>query len=202
MLIIGLTGGLGTGKSTAASILKKWGAKIIDADKIVHDELSKMDSCIVGAVIHMFGVSILNNNQIDRKRLGAIVFKNKRLLKQLENIIHPVVRRRIKEQIQFYQKNNQKGIIVVDVPLLFESGLDKLMHKVIVVKANQKIQIQRACQKLKITMAEAKRRIQNQMPLKDKIRKADFIIDNSGDFLVMRKQLLNVWKDLQTSLNL
>jgi len=193
MLVIGLTGSLGSGKSTVASLLAQQGAKVFNADRIVHQEMRHGGQCHQ-SVVKIFSRSILTGGQIDRKKLAHIVFKDRKKLRQLEKIMHPVVKKKMMEVISIYKKKLKSVVIVFDVPLLFESGLDSIVDQTIVVKANLKQQIQRTTMKLKITKAEALRRIRAQWPLKRKIRLADLIIDNSGALNQTKRQVKKSWE--------
>lgn len=193
MFIIGLTGSLKTGKSTVAKMFAHLGAKVISADTIAHEEIKPNGRCYK-EIIKIFGREILKNEAIDRKKLGKIVFEDKKKLKILENIIHPVVNQRIGGFINAQQ--GKKGVIVLDVPLLFEVGLQKKVDASVVVKAPATVQIKRAVKQLKISKAEALRRIKAQMPLKTKIRLANFIIDNGGTITGTRKQVVKIWDEL------
>ncbi|HLF18046.1 MAG TPA: dephospho-CoA kinase [Candidatus Omnitrophota bacterium] len=193
MLIIGLTGSLATGKSSVAGIFRRKGAKVIDADRLAHRLLEPRGACYA-SVIRVFGKDILKGKRIDRKKLAGAVFNSKRKLKQLEAIVHPRVGQLIKEELKRYK--NRAKIVVLEVPLLFEAGLDRLADCVVVVKANQAIQLRRATRKLGISRAEALRRIKAQMPLRTKIRLADFIIDNNGTKNQTEKQVNALWQKL------
>ena len=194
MLIIGLTGSLATGKSSVAALFKKKGAIIIDADKIAHTAFKK-ESATYKKVVKEFGVQVLRSSDIDRRSLAKIVFSSKRKLKKLENIIHPYVRKVTRQKLAQYKKAKRR-VVMLEVPLLFESGFYKMTDFDIVVTASKNSQIQRAVKKLKITKAEAKRRIESQMSLKQKIRKADFIINNNQDRTKTKKQVDLTWQKL------
>ena len=183
---------MGSGKSTVASFFAGMGAKTIDADGIGHELLSPGKACF-RSVVRNFGKGILKNGKIDRAKLGAIVFKKRKALAQLERIIHPAVRREILAQI----RRNKKSVWVVDVPLLFEAGFDRFMDRTVVVTANRDKQIDRAVKKLNITRAEALQRIQRQMPQAQKIRRADFIIDNNGNISQTKQQVKRIWQKIQ-----
>ncbi|HPN87741.1 MAG TPA: dephospho-CoA kinase [Candidatus Omnitrophota bacterium] len=195
MRVIGLTGSLKTGKSTAAKMFARLGAKVISADDIAHEVIAPSGSGYK-KIIKIFGAGILEKKRINRKKLAQIVFQDKKKLKILEKIIHPIVKQRIGGFIDAQKKKN--GVIVLEVPLLFESGLHRKVDATIVVKASQNIQIKRAVGQLKIPKKEAIRRIKAQMPLKTKIRLANFIIDNGGTIKQTRKQVVKIWHELSS----
>lgn len=193
-IIIGITGSFGSGKTTVAMILKSFGAQIIDADKIAHAVI-KPSGEIYKRIIHTFGKNLLKKNRsIDRNRLAEIVFNNKDLLGRLNKIIHPEIIRIIKSQI----KTSSKKVVILDAPLLIETGLRKLVDRLIVVKINPKKQLQRILDsKPLLSKTDILKRIDAQMPLKLKTRFADFVIDNSRTINYTKRQVIRIWKKLQ-----
>lgn len=142
-IIIGLTGSFGSGKSTVAKIFKSKGAKVIDADRIAHDCMRK-GSPVYSKVVSFFGEGILNKiKEINRPRLGDIVFKNNAHLKKLNNIVHPQVIRKIRNEL----RRIKKGVIILDAPLLLEAGLVPAVDKIVVVKLDRDVQIKRLLKK-------------------------------------------------------
>ena len=195
-LILGLTGSFGSGKTTVARILKSFGAEIFDADKLAHKCISP-GSRAYKIIIQTFGKGILGKNKlINRKKLAKIVFNNKNLLRKLNNIIHPQVVRIIEQRI----KNSKSKVIVLDVPLLVESGLTKIIDKLIVVKINRREQLKRLQNKTYFDKRDILKRIKSQMPLSRKVRLAHFVIDNSGTIKETEKQAKNIWKKMNLSL--
>lgn len=176
MSIVGLTGSFGGGKTTVAKMFKRYGATVIDADAIIRKLLGPKGKC-VKRVAKVFGHGILKSNQINRNVLAKIVFQDPRELKVLTDILYPIGLKEIKRQID---RQRKAKLIVLDVPLLFESGWDKLTDVNIVVKSNLTIQIQRIQRKRKFSRADILRRLKYQMPLKEKLQRADIIIDNRG----------------------
>lgn len=175
-LIIGLTGSFGSGKTTVAKIFRSFGAEVIDADEIAH-RIIQPGSQIYKKIISVFGENILKNNKaIDRDKLARIVFHNKNLLKKINRIMHPEIIRMIKQRI----KISKSKLIILDAPLLIEAGLKNLVDKLIVVKADKRQQIERLIHKSSLKKPEILKRIKAQIPLRYKVRLADFVIDNSG----------------------
>jgi len=195
MLVIGVTGSLGSGKTTVATMFADLGAKVLSADKIAHQKMQRSAACF-HPIVKTFGEDILTAGRIDRRKVAARVFKNPKLLRKLEGIVHPEVRKEIISKVKQYKKRRQSTVIVLDVPLLFESKLDRGVDIAIVVKAARAKQIARATKLLGITKAEAERRIKIQMPLQQKIRLADIIIDNNGTFKQTKKQVEQIWERL------
>lgn len=195
MLVIGLTGSFGTGKTTVAALFSKLGARVLNADKIAHRVMRKDKDCLT-EIIKCFGKGVLTRGRIDRKKLAGIVFHDPGELKKLENIIHPVVMREITNAIFYYEKRRDVKILVMDVPLLLESGLDKHVDVIIAVKAGQEKQIQRAMKRSGITRCEALNRIHAQMPINEKLLLSDIIVDNQGSVTNTKKQIQKIWQEL------
>lgn len=184
-IIIGLTGSFGSGKTTVAKIFKSLGAKIIDADRIAHNFI-KPGTNVYRRIVDTFSKDILGKNKtIDRNKLAKIVFDNKTWLKKLNNIIQPQVIRLIKKETKILPKE----FLVLDAPLLIEAGLMKMVDKLIVVKIGRKKQIERLLNKTSLSINDILKRIKTQMPLSEKIRIADFVIDNSGTISQTKKQV-------------
>jgi dephospho-CoA kinase len=189
-IILGLTGSFGSGKTTVAAIFKSYGCKIIDADRIAHTVI-KHAGKVYKQIIDTFGCDILKNNKsIDRDKLARIVFNNRSALGALNKIIHPVVIGIIKNQI----RTSRAKVIVLDAPLLIEAGLKSLVDKLIVVNIKKNIQIERIVKKMPLSKADILKRIKNQIPLGNKVRLADFVIDNNGTLEETKSQILKIWK--------
>jgi len=179
MLIVGLTGGLASGKTTIAQIFQQYGAEIIDADSLTR-EVVKPQRAAWKDIIHTFGRMILTEqNTVDRAALAHTVFGHPRKLKQLTNILYPRVAREQSRVVRRIYRENSEAVIIYDAAMLIESGAYRRMDCVIVVKGTQRMQIQRACRRTKMSKAEARRRIQHQMPLRAKIQYADHVIDGA-----------------------
>jgi len=192
MFVIGLTGSLATGKSTVTAFFKKKGARVISADRLSHQLIEPGGKCF-DAVLKYFGRRILKNGKIDRRQLAAIVFKNKTKRRKLERIIHPEVVKHTLDELKRYEGTNKR--IVLEIPLLFEVGWHDLMDVTVVVTASEAAQLKRA-QRSGMSTAEAALRIKAQMPLRKKIRMADFIIDNNGTKKQTEKQVNALWQKL------
>lgn len=192
MQIIGLTGGIASGKSTASSILKSFGAKIIDADILARKVVEKGQPALEN-IINTFGNSILNSQgELNRRVLGEIVFDNQENLKKLNQIVHPAVNFLA---LSLFEKERIKGKekIVYDCPLLIEEKLLYLVDQVWLIYINEETQLKRLMKRDKFTKDQAMKRINNQMPLVEKIKYADVIIDNSGGTDDLRKKLKTLW---------
>lgn len=196
MFIVGLTGSLKTGKSTVAKILKGKGAKVVDADQLAHQAIQPQGKCFK-KIVRVFGSEILSKGEIDRRKLGKRVFNDQRALLKLEQIIHPVVIQEIKAFIKNDRKKKINDVVVLDVPLLIEAGLDRLVDLTIVVSSKQQLQIKRAVKQLHISPQQARARIAAQMPLKQKIKWADYVISNDGSIPNLRKKVNLIWQKVQ-----
>lgn len=179
-MIIGITGGIATGKSTVTAYLRSKRFTVICADEISH-LLTRKNAKGWKAIQKKFGSDMLMKNQeLDREKLAQLIFTNKKAKQQLENILHPMVRSEILKAISRAQKSTRHKLIFVDVPLLFESGFDKLCDVVMCVYSNQKHQIDRLVKVRRMTKSQALVRIKSQQPLKTKIQRSDIVIENNG----------------------
>jgi len=189
--IIGILGGIGSGKSTVAAEFAKLGCKVIDADKIAHELLD--EPAVKEKVVGLFGRSILNpEGKIDREKLAGIVFVDSDKLSSLNAIIHPLVLQRAEEIIEQYNRQNQVKAIVLDMPLLVEVGWDKRCDKLIFVDCEQKLRLDRA-KKLGFDKNQVKIRENFQISLDNKANLADNTIENNSDFSVLAKQVVNIF---------
>lgn len=196
-LIVGLTGGIVSGKTTVADMFRELGADIIDADIIAREVVRPKEKAWEKIVKH-FGVGILRENQeINRKKLGNIVFSDKNKLKLLNQITHPEITELIKKKLEnIINNNNRNNVCIVDVPLLFETGFENMMNKIIVVYLDPKKQINRLMKRNNLTREDALKRIKTQIPIEEKVKMADYIIDNSNSLEYTKKQVLHLWEEL------
>ncbi|MFQ9924370.1 MAG: dephospho-CoA kinase [Beduini sp.] len=179
-MIIGITGGIASGKSTVSQYLKDNGFFIIDADQLSKDALTVDQTCIQ-QVLLQFDCSDEAGN-IDRAKLGAIIFNDKKAQAQLESIVHPYVIKKMKEAIQ----NCKEEWLFLDIPLLYEAHLEYLCDQILVVYVEEQKQLERLRKRNALSAEEAKARIYSQMPLIEKKQKANYVIDNNGN----RKELI------------
>lgn len=174
ILIIGITGSIACGKSLVSNYLQEKGYTIIDADKIGHMALENDE--VKKQLVNKFGKSILKDNEVNRVTLGKLVFEKNENLKELNNIIHPQIRKNISEQLQVHK--NEK-LVFVDVPLLFEAKFDDLVEKIIVISLDEKIQLERLMNRNSLSKEEALQRIKSQIPVREKEKLGDYVVDNS-----------------------
>lgn len=189
-MIVGVTGGIATGKSTVTNYLKTKGYFVIDCDELVHDAY-KIGSDVYNKIISLFNLN--KGFEIDRSEISKIVFNDKEKLRELEAIIHPYVFKQIDLELK---KNNDK-IRFISMPLLFEVGYNELVDKVITVSVNKTTQVLRLMKRDNIDYDYALLKINSQMDLVEKINKSDYVIDNSYSIDETYIAIDNVIKDLE-----
>ena len=192
-MILGLTGGIASGKSTVSKKLKELGSYIIDADKISREVSDSKE--ILKKLEGNFGLQIIDSGHLDRKKLRELVFEKKEKRELLNSIMHPVIEKKIIKEIE---ENKKEKLIILDVPLLYETKLEYLCDKVLVVSVDEKIQIERLKARDKIEKKMAKKIISTQMPLTEKLKKADIHIENNGNL----DELLEKTKMIYTQLTM
>ena len=192
-MIVGLTGGIASGKSTVSTIFNSLGVKIADADKIAK-EISQREN-VKKEILNIFGKDVFSlDNQLDRSKLKEIVFSDRNKLAELNGIIHP----KIMEEFKKIKANSCKNdIIIFDIPLLFETGMDKLCDKVIVVFIDKEEQIKRIEERDKIERDLCEKIIASQLSLEDKLKRADVIIDNSGSLEELGIKVKKIYMELK-----
>ncbi|TZE82333.1 dephospho-CoA kinase [Calorimonas adulescens] len=194
MKVIGLTGGIASGKSTVSNILREMGAYVIDADEISR-EIIKKGSEAWKEIIDYYGNDILlPDGEIDRKKLGNIVFADKEKLDKLNAITHPRIIQRIKEIIDAEKEKGKERAVILDAAILIEMGLQNMVDEVWVVSIDKDKQIKRLIERDKLSYEDAMNRIRMQMPLSEKVKYADYVIDNSKDIGYIRKQISKLWE--------
>ncbi len=197
MIIVGLTGGIASGKSLVAKVLKDLGAHLIDADKIVH-ELLEPGQQAWGEVLAYFGTGIeLPGGTIDRRKLGDIVFGDPGKRAWLNRCLHPKVFEVFTTQIRHLSSRQPDVIVVFDAALLIETGYHKKMDKVIVVYADEEQQLKRLMERDRFTHDQAMARIRSQMPLGEKRPHADYVIENTGNREETERQTREIFELLK-----
>ena len=197
-LLVGLTGGMGSGKSLAASYFRELGAQMIDADRISR-ELVAPEKPAWKEIIEEFGSSVLNSDQtLNRKQVAAIVFNDESKRKKLEAIIHPrviVEERRLYER---YRQENSRVLAVIDAALLIESGNYKNVDTVIVVQCGREEQIRRVMERDGTVRSEVENRLNSQMSLEEKVGFGDYILRNDGTRESLKSQVGELYRDLRS----
>lgn len=196
MYLIGLTGGIASGKSTVSNYLKELGAKIIDGDIIAREVVVPEKPAWI-EIVKAFGEKILlPDRNLNRAVLGEIIFNDEKAKKILEKIISPYIANEIYAKINLFNKE-QIGFVILDLPLLYENNWDRETNENWVVYVDEKTQIERLCKRNNYTIQQALSRINNQMSLKEKATRADFVIDNNADIESTKRQVLDKWQELQ-----
>ncbi len=194
--VVGLTGGIASGKSTVSHIFRSLGAQVIDAD-ILARQVVEPGKPAWQEIVNFFGREILlPDGSIDRKKLGAIVFQDPAKREVLNRIVHPRVFEEEKRLYQDLRRQYPEALIIVDAALLIESGSYKRFHKLIVVYVDEQTQLHRLMLRDGISAEEAWVRIRSQMPLSEKVKYANYIIDNRGSLEETRRQVEEVYKKL------
>ena len=197
MIIAGLTGGIASGKSTVSVFFADAGAHIIDADKIAR-EVVKKGTPAYEEIISFFGPTILlANGEIDRKRLGDIIFNDPEKKTRLDAIVHPRVFACSAEKISQIASQSPEAVVILDIPLLFEAGMRSDLAEVIVVYVPEPIQLMRLVERDGIDEGAAMARIRSQMPIDEKRKRATVVIDNSGSLYASRRQAQDVFNRLK-----
>ncbi|WP_232725500.1 dephospho-CoA kinase [Bacillus sp. FJAT-44742] len=195
-MIIGLTGGIASGKSFVAGLMEEWGLPVVDADKIAR-EVAEPGEQAYEQIIEAFGSNIVNiDGTINRKSLGKLIFEDDKRREILNQIMHPAIRSKMIEEKEILQDKGHEHI-VFDLPLLIENQLHFMVDKVLLVYVEDEIQLARLMERDQSSEEDALNRIRSQMPLIKKREFADKVIDNGGSREDTKKQLKNVlanWK--------
>jgi dephospho-CoA kinase len=195
-LLVGLTGGIATGKSTVSSMFAHLGAKVVDADLLAR-EVVMPGQAALAEIAQEFGADVLGpDGSLDRKRLGAIVFADPARRKRLEEITHPAIHARQQRILSVYEEEAFEGVVLWDAAVLIESGGHKRMDRLVVVSTDPATELVRLMARDGMSEAEARGRIATQMPIADKAALADYVIDNSGSRAETERQVRDVHRKL------
>jgi dephospho-CoA kinase len=202
MLRVGLTGGIATGKSTVGAMFVELGCHLIESDQITH-QLFEPGQAVHAAVVKQFGNRILAvDGTIDRRILGDIVFKDPQARAKLNGLVHPAIIQRQQEWLQEMEAQDPHGIAIVDAALMIEVGTYRNYDKVIVVTCSPEMQRERLRARSALSEEEIESRIRSQMPAEEKIKYADFVIDNSGSIESTRVQVETVYQQLRAAVTI
>jgi dephospho-CoA kinase len=197
-LPFGLTGGIASGKTTVAKFFTELGANVIDADEIGHCLLRRDGGGAYFEVVQRFGTAILDaSGEIDRKRLGAVVFSSNEKRRELESILHPRIINKHDKIARDYSRKDPQAVVLVEAALIYEAGTESHFRKIIVAWCRPEQQIQRLTAKAGISKAEAGVRISTQMPADSKRRRADFVVDCSSTLENTRLQVHTLFRRLK-----
>jgi len=189
--IVGVTGVFGSGKTSVAKIFSKFGACVLDADRVAHEALEKTSPVYKKITALFKEVELSKSGRLDRKKIAQIIFRDSAKRKKLESIVHPYVLKRLLGNA----KASRKNIVILEVPLLFEASFDRYCDKVVTVGASKEA-IYKRLQEKGYSRVEVEARNKVQWPLKEKKKKSDFVVDNSGTFENTRRQAETIWKNL------
>ena len=191
-LLVGLTGGIATGKSTVSEMFRRLGCVIIDADVLARDVVAPGEPALA-RIAAEFGADVLHpDGTLDRKKLGAIVFADPERRQRLEEITHPAIRDRFLRRLTDLEGQGFEGIVLWDAPLMIESGGYRVMDKLVVVATDEATQAARLRARDGVDAAEAERKIKSQMPVAEKAKLADYVIDNATDHAATEAQVRDV----------
>lgn len=194
MILVGLTGGIGSGKSTVSAMLASRGADVIDADAIVH-ELQAPGQPVLAAIVERFGSDVLAaDGSLDRAALADLVFTDDAALADLNAIVHPAVGAEIARRLEEAARSDD--VVVLDVPLLVESGRDD-MAALIVVDLDPEVAVARAVEQRGMREADVRARIARQASREDRLARADVVIDNGGSLAELEARVDEVWAEMQ-----
>ena len=200
--IVGITGGIACGKTTVSELLAEKGAIPINADEIGH-QLLKSDSPVIDELTEAFGQDILDaSGDVSRKKLGAIVFKDKAARERLNTILHPLIIQRSRAQARQLVTGDPTCVVLLDAPLLIEAGAYDTVDLIVVVTASPETQLRRTLERSiaqgrPLTETEVQARIDSQMPVSEKVKYADVLIENEGTLEDLHKQVDALWERLQ-----
>lgn len=197
-LLVGLTGGIATGKTAVASMLSELGAPLVDFDVLAR-RVVEPDRPAWRDIVAYFGEQVLADDRtLDRARLGEIVFADASKRKKLESFTHPRISELFVAEVRRIREDDPEAVIQVAVPLLIEANMQSMFDHLVVVFAPEEVQVERVMRRDGIAREDAEARLRAQMPIADKLDYADSIIDNSGSLEDTRRQVKDLWARLQT----
>lgn len=193
MVVIGVTGGIASGKSVVCRVFEELGSVVIEADRVGHETLERAE--VRGQLVEAFGQEILDaEGVVDRRRLGQVVFNDPAARVRLNRIVHPSLLAEIRRQVAALRSSGFDGVVVVDAALLIEWGPEALVDVVVVVTAPESLQMARLMERNGLSADEAARRVASQVPNAERARWADYLIDASGSVAETERQAREVWE--------
>ena len=194
-MTVGVTGGIGSGKSTVCRLFEAWGARRVDADTVGHAALE--DEAVQRALIDAFGTDIIGDDgSLDRKMLARLAFTSDASRAKLTNVVWPEVGRRLKQIVEETRSDGSQTLVVEASVLLEKGDPDGIYESIVVVTAEEEIRIERAMKRLNISESDVRSRMQHQMPENEKITLADYVIVNDGSLDMLERQARSVWGSL------
>jgi dephospho-CoA kinase len=198
MKIIGLTGGIATGKSIVASVFRELGAILLDADVIARLVVLPHQPAWED-IVEFFGPQVVNEDEsLNRAKIGEIVYNNPDSLTELNRITHPRIMQHYKDELRRIKTEQPDAVVVLEVPLLYETNMDKLCQQVIVVYVDRETQIKRLMKRDNISCEDAVKRINAQMPMDEKVGRADLVIDNRGSVEETKEKATKYYNEILT----
>jgi dephospho-CoA kinase len=195
-MVLGLTGGIATGKSTVSALFQQRGAVVIDADQVARQVVEPGEEGLA-RIVRQFGTQVMQpDRRLDRAALGRIIFNDAAARQKLNQLLHPLIRQAMQQQTRFVLEKNAQTIVLWDTPLLIEGNLLPFVEKVIVVYVPASMQLARLIKRDAFSVAEAQNRISAQLPIEEKKRVADWVIDNSGTLAQTERQVDQLWNYL------
>jgi dephospho-CoA kinase len=195
-MVLGLTGGIATGKSTVSAMFQQRGAVVIDADQVARQVVEPGEEGLA-RIVRQFGTQVMQpDRRLDRAALGRIIFNDAAARQKLNQLLHPLIRQAMQQQTHFVLEKNAQTIVLWDTPLLIEGNLLPFVEKVIVVYVPASMQLARLMKRDAFSVAEAQNRISAQLPIEEKKRVADWVIDNSGTLAQTERQVDQLWNYL------
>jgi dephospho-CoA kinase len=197
-IVLGITGGIATGKSTVTRMLAELGAETSSADEVAREVLER-GTAVFREVVERFGEGVLKpDGSIDRAELGRLVFADEQARRDLEAITHPRIISAINESIDKFRREHagERRVLAVEIPLLYECGLEDTVDEVLVVAAEQEAQVGRLTTRSMVTREEALSRIRAQMSLDEKVERADFVVWNDDSIEVLSRRVRAVWEEI------
>ena len=196
-IIVGVTGGIACGKSTVSKLLSKKGAIPINSDEIGH-QLLKRGSPVMGALLEAFGADILDESgDVSRQKLATIVFNDKAARERLNAIMHPPIVQQSRSEANRLVTEDANCVVLIDAPLLIEADSQDTVDVIVVVTASTRIQLQRLLENRSLSPAEAQARIDSQMPLSEKVKYADFVIENDETLEELERKVQELWHEIR-----
>lgn len=193
---IGLTGNIGSGKSTVASLLVNKGAALIDSDQLARE--ASQDKAVLTEIAQKLGADLVENGQLRRDKTASLVFHKPEALQTLNSIIHPWVRQKSQQRAQeLIMSKTPPQVILFDIPLLYENGLESTVDAVIVVNSPLELRIERVKARSQLSEADIRARDKAQLPLEEKVKRADFVIHNDTTLKALEEQVDEVWLALK-----
>jgi dephospho-CoA kinase len=190
MRVLGLTGGIGSGKSTVSQMFAEYGAEVVDADQIAREVVAPGQPALQ-AIKEAFGAAVIRpDGRLDRTRLGGLIFRDPQSRARLNAITHPRIQERLQQEVEV--RRPRDGLLVLDIPLLYETGRGDMVEAVIVVWVDRVTQLRRLIERTNLTANQAAQRLAAQMSLDEKRSRADYVIDNTGSLETTRQQVQEI----------